>query len=92
MRKLFKYVLYVGFAMALTTSAVWTSERLQSFFVKRYCYINYGGVPKRVDDCICECAPEDRIKGGHWCKRCEHYVHSDEVYVPVPKDRRKPRR
>ena len=88
MRKFFIYMLYIGFVMALTTSAVWAtrrlSPRLQSFFVKRWCYIEVDGRPHRIASCICPCVPADRIRGGQFCKRCEHWVHSDEVYVPAP--------
>ena len=83
-----------GFKQTGPTNSVHppVNPRLQSFFVKRWCYVDVEGEPKRVESCICMCVPEDRIRAGQFCKRCSHWVHSDEVYIPVPANRPKRQR
>lgn len=83
-RRLLFYLLYVGFVMALTTSAVMADMASRSFFIKRRCYVEEGGELTAVEPpCKCPCSPSDRLWDCMWCKRCKHYVSAD-AYTVVP--------
>ena len=89
-RRLFFYLVYVGFVVALTTSVVVADMASRSFLVKRRCYELQGGelVPV-VPQCQCQCRPADRLWDSMWCKNCKHYVSADAYVVAKPTDQKK---